>query len=91
MLSNPPRPTSDAGDGKVFVGKVIVYKLADICTHSAVHLQPADLLLVALLAGGDYSVCLQTGNEWVLTGPCAERFKRLWDVNGDQLGSRRIR
>ena len=46
---------SDAGDGKV-----IVYKLADICTHPAVHLQPADLLLVALLAGGDYSVCLQT-------------------------------
>jgi hypothetical protein len=51
-------PDASAGDGQV-----IVYKLADICTHPAVHLQPADLLLVALLAGGDYSVRLQTGNE----------------------------
>jgi hypothetical protein len=58
VLSNHPRPMSDAGDGKD-----VMYKLADICTHRAVHLQPADLLLVALLAGGDYSVCLQTGNE----------------------------
>ena len=58
VISNHSRPMSDAGDGKI-----IVYKLADICSHPAVHLQPADLLLVALLAGGDYSVRLQTGNE----------------------------
>ena len=42
---------SDAGDGKV-----VMYKVADIHVHPAVHLQPADLLLVALLAGGDYLV-----------------------------------
>ena len=56
VLSNP-RPTSDARDGKV-----IVYNVADIRAHPAVHLQPADLLLVALLVGGDYSVCSQTVN-----------------------------
>ena len=43
-----------------------MYKVADICTHPAVHLQPADLLLVALMAGGDYSVGSQTGNRKVL-------------------------
>jgi hypothetical protein len=48
---------SDAGDGKV-----VVYKAADICTHPAVHLHPADLLIIALMAGGDYSVRSQTGN-----------------------------
>jgi hypothetical protein len=31
-----------------------MYKVVDICT--TIHLEPADLLLVALLAGGDYSV-----------------------------------
>ncbi|KAF8233817.1 PIN domain-like protein [Tricholoma matsutake] len=42
-------PSADEGEGKV-----IMYKVADIHTHPTVCLEPADLLLVALLAGGDY-------------------------------------
>jgi hypothetical protein len=44
-------PSADEGEGKV-----IMYKVADICTHPTIHLEPADLLLVALLASGDYLV-----------------------------------
>lgn len=35
---------------------VTMYRMADIASHPALRLQSSDLLLIALLAGGDYSV-----------------------------------
>jgi hypothetical protein len=37
---------------------VVVYRAEDIKAHSSIKLGPADLLLVALLAGRDYLVCV---------------------------------
>jgi Holliday junction resolvase YEN1 len=52
LLYNSP-PADDGKDGRV-----VVYRAEDIRTHPSIKLGPADLLLVALLAGGDYSVCV---------------------------------
>jgi hypothetical protein len=49
LYDSPP-----ADDGKD--GRVVVYKAEDIGTHPSIKLGPADLLLIALLAGGDYLV-----------------------------------
>lgn len=40
----------------------MMYRMTDITSHPTLQLQPPDLLLIALLAGGDYSVSEALGS-----------------------------
>jgi hypothetical protein len=74
-LSSPP--TSTAGDERL-----VLYAADDIRDHCSLKLDSAALVLIALLVGGDYSVCFILSKTFNFSMFFAEWAPGLWAFDG---------